>query len=277
MKNNTEIIAPGMYDSIDILDYHNSPGISRSGIMMLRRSPFHYWDKYLRTNKINESKSPSLILGNAVHTYILEPKKFHEKYLIIEKKDKRTKSGKLYWVENENKAKQNDFQLLTTENYDLIKNISNSIRSNLTANELISGGRYENSLYWIDKDTGVLCKCRPDILHDNMICDFKTTCNASYYEFEKDIYNYGYHIQAAMMREASIALMGEKINDFIFILAEKDPPYATAIYPLGEEAINEGEKEFKKLLYEYKKCVDADNWSSYQIKQVSLPSYAYFL
>ena len=51
--------------------YHNGPGISRSGLMEFKRSPYHYWYKYLNPYYVEDSATPAQIFGNALHEFIL--------------------------------------------------------------------------------------------------------------------------------------------------------------------------------------------------------------
>ena len=82
---------PGIYD-ISNEEYHASEGLSRSAIMELRRSPEHYYAKYV-LNKKSEA-TDSMIIGNAVHSFILEPNKFSDEFAIMPNIDGRTTEGK---------------------------------------------------------------------------------------------------------------------------------------------------------------------------------------
>jgi hypothetical protein len=77
-KNNK----PGIYD-LCIEDYHHGPGISRSGLIELKRSPYHYWYRYLNPDYKPETATLAQILGNALHTLILEPNEFEKRYFVM--------------------------------------------------------------------------------------------------------------------------------------------------------------------------------------------------
>jgi exodeoxyribonuclease VIII len=269
---------PGIYD-LTIEQYHNGPGISRSGIEAFKKSPLHYWHEYLNPDKEPEdkpeiiTKQNALEFGNALHSYILEPQEFDKRYMVFEKGDGRTKEGK---AANElAKSLQNGRQLLCTKAFKQILDMERSLNNHPTAKNLISGGVYEKSLFWIDSDTGILCKARPDIWLSNMIGDLKTTRSAAYKDFQRDIYGYGYHIQAGMISEALWALQGVNMMNFIYVPLEKEAPYASAVYKLDENAVNKGREEFKKILFEIKECMLSDTWPSYSDATIDLPAYAY--
>jgi exodeoxyribonuclease VIII len=86
-----KVINPGIYN-LSSEAYHHGPGISRSGLMEFKRSPYHYWYKHLNPDYIAEPATPAQIFGNALHTYVLEPEKFDQQFFVAPKFDKRTKA-----------------------------------------------------------------------------------------------------------------------------------------------------------------------------------------
>lgn len=263
-------IKPGVYD-LSIDDYHESEGISRSGIMHFKRSPLHYWHHHINEDKEPENDTDALIFGNAVHTFILEPEKYEHTFLVVPKVDRRTSEGKAKYARLT--ANLGDKKIITEELHEQVIKISESINKHPFAKDLISNAQYEKSIYWNDPETGILCKCRPDIWRNNSVCDLKTTNDASQSAFQRSIYGYGYHIQAAMIREGLLQACNQKIEEFVFIAVEKEPPFAVGVYLLSKEAIDKGYEEFKEILKHYKLCLENNNWPSYEITQVSLPAF----
>lgn len=267
-------IAPGIYDISDV-EYHKSEGISRSDIMIFRKTPFHYWNEKInpdRPIKNDDEDTPAIRKGKMIHCYLLEPEKFSECYLVIDKKNKTTKEGKKY-AEDCEKIKGNrifvyDFEIQEMES------VAKAISKNPQAKELIGGAQYEKSLYWTDPYTGLLCKARPDIIHANMICDLKTALSASRRDFQNSLYTYGAYIQAGMIHVAMKEVMQIDIRNFIYIVLEKEYPYAHAIYQLDELAIEQGIVEFKNTLLRIKECLDKNEWPSYETSIITLPAWA---
>jgi hypothetical protein len=266
-------MTPGIYD-ISNEEYHASDGISRSGIMLFKKSPLHFWDKYIREDREQSEQTEALVFGNALHTYILEPNEFFNRFAIYPQIDKRTKEGKEKWEEFFQQNLKKEF--ITQELYDQIASMSYVVRKHPFANDLITKAQYEKSIYWNDPDTGILCKCRPDILHGNMICDLKTTKDASEWAFRNSIYQYGYHIQAAMLQDGIKTVLNKTIEDFLFIAIEKTRPYATAVYILDKEALDMGREDYKRALVKYSECLKTNIWSGYERKYISLPNYAFY-
>jgi exodeoxyribonuclease VIII len=206
-----EIITTMIKHGMPFSEYQSHPAINHSGLKLIERSPSHYiWDKQ------NERKeTTALKLGSAIHSAILEPKEFEEKYITAGNIDKRTKSGKEAYAALEMKGKI----ILSIDEYDTVKRCVESVYKNVTATELLKDGRPEVSVFGSIK--GIECKCRPDWLRsDGIVVDIKSTCDASLKEFSRSVLNYGYHSQAAFYIDVL------KSNDistlaFIFIAIEK--------------------------------------------------------
>ena len=222
---------PGIYN-ITNEEYHTSPGISRSGINKLVESPFHYWNAYLNPDRPPKKIEKDMRIGEIVHKLMIEPDKLDES---AEKKDE----------------------------LELAKAMANSAKNNKEIMDLIEGGQFEKSFYWIDEDTGILCKSRPDIFHSSVILDIKTTKSAAPKKFRWSIDDYGYHIQAAMALDATKALTGVEHDNFFFIVIEKKWPYASVPYPLDPSKIEQGRQIYKEKLHLLKQCLEKNEWPSY--------------
>lgn len=265
-------IKPGIYD-ISIEDYHRGPGISRSGLMEFKRSPYHYWYKYLNPDYKPEPPTPAYILGNAFHTYVLEPHKFDKRYFVMPELNKATKEGKARWQKIQSELGQR--KILSMSHYQIMQRMAESFQKHELASQFLEKANVEQSIYWIDPETNILCKCRPDILRPNLIADLKTTINGSAKAFSKAIYDYGYHIQAAMIQGALLEIKKVKLNDFLFLVIEKSAPYAISIYQLDQASIEQGRQEFKQLLSRYKHCLETNAWPAYAIQTISIPLYGF--
>lgn len=274
----------GIYN-ISIDQYHSGAGVSRSGIREFRRSPLHYWHEYLNHEKpIDErleiigkasstQKSNSLYFGNAFHTYLLEPEQFEKLYFVTDKPNRQSNAGKAEFALVLERAEGR--QLIETEAMNEIIQMHRSVMNHPTARNLIEGAVYEKSLFWRDKGSNLLCKARPDIWHSNMVVDIKTTKDASPKAFQRDVYNYDYHIQAGMIHEGLFELQGINMMNFIYITVEKEAPFAVGVYTLDEQSVLKGIEEFRKTAVEMQECFMTDSWPSYANSVISLPAYAY--
>jgi exodeoxyribonuclease VIII len=274
----TPLIQTGIYDMSNE-DYHNGPGISRSGIMQIRRAPIYFKHKYVDGKSGEDGINHDFLFGNAFHAYILEPQEFFSRYSVVDLSGldrRKTEDKKKY---NEMIEASQGKEIIRKEDFEKIQEMASSLLSSKTARDLINGAQYEKSLFWEDEDTGILCKCRPDIFDEYAVCDLKTTADASEYSFSRSIYKYGYHIQAAMMLDGLKKVLNFNIceENSIFLAIEKEAPYCIGIYSLSTEWIQQGRREYKDALKTYKKCLLSNEWPGYGVKEISVPNYVRFL
>jgi hypothetical protein len=119
-----------------------------------------------------------------------------------------------------------------------------------------------------------MLKCKPDILHNNMIVDLKTIANASTKYYQRAMIDGGYHIQGAMIREGIKQNTGIDIKNCINVCIEKTYPFAIGIKIIGEDALEAGHMKFKQALLDLKRCIEYNDWESYEIETVELPNWA---
>lgn len=267
---------PGIHD-INNNDYHASEGISRSAITEFKKSPLHYWDKYLSPEKVNKKPTASMKLGNAVHTLILEPHLFDKEFIVLEKKFSSSKKDKALKIEFD--LKNSNKTIIEKKIYVKAKQITESILSH-PKTEIFLKGNFcvEKSFFWADPDTGLLCKSRPDIWNQdiNVLCDIKTAADSSPESFIFSTKKYDYHIQAAMQIDAIFETTGQVIDYFSFIVAPVERPYKPYIYTLSKDSIEFGRREYKNALKLIKKCCENKKWDLDRETaiELDLPFYA---
>lgn len=272
----------GIYPDVTNEDYHGGVGISKSGLDLMARSPLHYWAAYHDPLRKPREETPAMRFGTAIHTAVLEPGTFLDRYVILpDGLDRRTKDGKAEYAVLEAKAEAKGAQLLPYADFDKAMAIKSACHTHPMAKQLFRDGKAEMSVFWTDEETGVLCKCRPDWLlgGDNpAILDLKTTVDASPDGFMKSAYKYRYHVQAAWYLDGLEAAMGVKPDVFMFLAIEKDPPYAPAFYYADDAMITAGRAEYRRLLRLYAQCQNEGSWPGYnpKLQPLSLPKWADF-
>jgi len=104
--------------------------------------------------------------------------------------------------------------------------------------------------------------------------DLKSTQDASEH-FAKSCANYGYHRQAAMYLDG-LRTLGLDAEHFIFVAAEKAPPYAVGVYELDYDAIERGRDLYRADLELLARCMERDEWPAYspELVTLSLPRWA---
>lgn len=262
----------GYYTDLSIEDYHNSEGLSKSGIAKILKSPRHYWHEYFNPDKETKKRSDDFVIGDMVHTKLLEPDKLEERFCLSPLTDRRTKQGKEdyadFLMESAGKTP------CTMEMSCQVNCMEESAKSNKEFMSLIEGGAFESSIYFKDVETDLLLKSRPDILFDSHVADLKTTRDASPESFQRDCIAYGYDIQFALMQQATYAQFGKMIKEFFILCIEKEPPYATAVYLMSDDMIHYGRKRLREGLKKYNEIKDMKIQEiTYDTKVLELPAW----
>lgn len=263
---------PGIYADINIDAYHAEEGISSSGISLILDCPKRYWHEYL-SGVEGDKKGKQFDIGQAIHTAILEPEKFQERfYLSEESYDLRTKVGKETFQNIQQQAKGRT--ILRGADCEMVMQLEAAVKKHSLWDKVkLADGRVEFSVYWDSGIYNTRLRARPDFFNDTIIIDLKTTDSIA--GFARSVYNYGYHRQAAMQIDGLKAIDG-KTRHFAFFVVEKKAPYLTACFTLDEQAIEQGRKEYLEAAATYSECLRFDKWAGYDEKfqLLSLPKWA---
>lgn len=244
-------------------NYEQLPGIRRSDLWILNRSPLHF--KHHIENP--EPKTDALIFGAAVHKSILEPETFLDEYTIGPDVDRRTKAGREAWADSIAEALQKGTELITAKDLHTIVDMGAALEQNGLAMDLLTSGEHEKVFTWTDDVTGEKCKCKVDALGEYhgqpVIIDYKTTDSCEDGHFERSARKYGYDFQAGMYTEGVFQNTFEQYG-FIFIAQEKTAPYASRIYVADPGWIAKGYDKFRELIGIYHYCKESGDWYGYE-------------
>ncbi len=267
----------GIYTNLDLTDdqYHaDRESISRSTIMEFKRSPYHYYAKYIENTAPEKEVSDALVLGSAFHKMILEPKRFEKEYAVAPVKVLLKDVGAKLYQEYKTKLEKieaSDLTKLTANAYAQLLAMKNRLTNHEEARALIEGGKNEHSLVWREPHSGLMCKARPDVWHEDIIVDLKTCEDANPRKMAYEMRDRGYHIQAAMIRDGIQQLTGKTINNFVLLCVEKKYPYAIAIYFISRDAIERGKQEYVENLLQIKSANEYNIFRSYETLELNLP------
>jgi len=268
----------GIHTGISNEEYHAGSAISKSGLDLVARSPLHYWAANLDPNREPREETPAMAFGTAVHTAILEPETYRDRYVVMPKVDRRTKEGKAIAEAFEAQAAQNNAQLISQIDDEKIDRIMHSVHDHPVAKKLLATGIAEVSAYWTDSETGVECRVRPDwLIADPLaIVDVKTTQDGSLEGFRSSSWKWRYHTQAAFYLDGIAAATGERPDSFMFLVVEKDAPFAVSVFYADPEFLIAGREEYRRCLRIYAECLASGKWPGYStdIRAVGLPKWA---
>ena len=257
-------------------DYHSLRALGSSGIKKLAKSPRHYFGTTLDPLRPIFKPTPAMEAGTLAHCALLEPQALLKRYVVRpDGTDLRTTLGKA-WAASISK----DMIVVTAEQMQTAKRQADAVRALPDIAALLENGHSEVSAFWIDEETGELCKCRPDRASpagDGVILlDLKSCQDASPAGFSKAIANLRYHLQDAWYSTGYAQAAGIEVLGFVFAAVEADYPHAAAAYMLDNETRAIAIAENRRLLDLYAACKRANDWPGYAtgIELISLPRWA---
>ena len=297
---------PGTIQTMPEAEYHARPELSNSMLWTFRQSPAKMiWDRS------NSASTSAQVFGSAAHAKILENKDFlvAEQCSAILKNGKRcSKMGSLYlpseitngmlgdtgswYCKTSGHAADDAYEpvdVISEGDRDMIAAMQERFIAHPAASILLVGANVIEASIFFPYE-GVDCRSRIDILNaaKNYAADYKTTRSLEDWGVEycgrmrdevvsRLMYNYGYYRQAAFYL-AGLAACGIFLDNFIFIVQEKTPPYDLAVLRISGPALSLARQELEQDVLDYRTCLEADEWPGAgpdHIIDVDLPPYAY--
>lgn len=275
------------YDDIDFDVYRWSMGISKHGLDDLNQSPMHYDYRKRHPQPSTDAQEG----GSAFHALLLEPESFEQRYALLPPDAPRRPSitqlnaakpsqstiAQIDWWRQFDEEHEG-ITILKAEVWDNIHRMAEAVRANPYAVALVDSGVAERSFWWVDSETKKLCKGRLDWYSDahNAVVDVKRALDASYTGFATAVARYRYHVQDAMYSDG-LWMCDHRIDHFVFLAVEPEPPYGVGIYELDREEKEHGRMEYRRNLYTYAECHDRGEWPGYppQIRRLQIPRWGF--
>lgn len=237
-----------VYDGIQALNF--------SGAKELLKSPAHY-QAYLARER---EETKALRVGSYVHALVLQPDVAVTAFAVAPEVDKRTKEGKAAYAEWASTLAEGA-TILSADEAALAQNVATAMAN--ARNELgVSFTETEVMFITHDGDTPV--KVAIDAVgSDGYLYDLKTTEDASPAGFLKAVRAYRYNLQAYVYRTAWERGFKQRPLGFRFIVCEKEPPYATAVYEIGPELMSYAVSDWEKACKLWNECNATNVWPGY--------------
>lgn len=238
--------------------------LSYSSLKEFMKSPAHFIAYKNRVYK----ESPAMRLGTAVHAALLEPDKFKSDYdtTPLRKGTKAYKEldGSKIW--------------LNSSDWATVQGIKRKLKLNVEAADLLATCELRevevkgdiNGIPFrgfVDATYRVFLNAPADYKEQDIIIDIKTTQDASPEGFARSVYNYSYHLQAAIYTE----LTGAK--QFYIIAIESSSPYSVVIYNLSQDALDSGYAMLQRGIEAFKNW-DGSETGYENYHQIDLPRWA---
>lgn len=256
--------------------YHAINAMSAGGLKRMAQSPAHFYGMQLDPSRPPSGEpTPAMKNGTLVHTALFEPDQVEARYVVKpEGMSLATVAGKAWKAENEGREIVDAAQMAAA----LAQ--ARAVRALPDVGALLAEGRGESSAFWIDDETGELCKCRPDWTSPAgdgvVLVDGKTCQDASPEGFSRSIWNMDYHLQAAWYSDGYERATGIKVHGFVFAAVESSWPHQAAAYMLDDDVMDKARAKYRQLLNRYAECKRTNVWPGYpaEIQPITLPRWA---
>ena len=230
VEHDKEELLVKMEDDDFYYGYLGIQALSSSSLKNILKSPKTYKD-ILENGQV---ETQALRSGKLFHWMILEPEKMDNLYIV----DVASKNTKAY-----KEAVANHENVFTSKEVNDMKLLTNILRKNNKAMELVNGAKTE--VPEIKMIKGIPFRGKADILRDDELIDIKTTTDVA--NFKYSAYKYGYDLQAYLYLK-----LFPQAKSFKFLCIDKASK-DIAIYECSEEFLDSGRQKLERGISEYKK------------------------
>jgi len=236
--------------------------LSYSSLKQFAISPSHFLAYKKRTFK----STPSMTLGTAVHTLVLEPETFEDRYYVMPDDIRR---GTNAFKEHEALAASRGDEVEILKKKDLlpIRAMRDNILDHPKASFLLSRCHtFEQRRAW--KFNGLDFHGFVDAEGDDCIVDLKTTQDASMKKFSRSVVDFKYYWQAALYCAAT-----GYSKRFFVIAVENTAPFNVAVYEIGKEFIDVAIAQIIDATNDFKKWDGMPMSYSKDVEMLTPPSW----
>lgn len=286
---------PGILHGVDIEAYHAMPGISKTGLDAIDRSPAHFFGQHIDPTRPPAKDRAGQLEGTLAHCAVLEPHEFGKRYVVVPsdaprrpteaqwnaKKPSEDSVASMAWWREFNSRNANR-EIITAAHYDTAMRQADSIRRLPEIAEALERGQPEVTALWVDPATDEPCRCRPDWVSDYgprrvILLDVKTYSHASADDFRRQVARKRYHVQDAFYSDGYAAAAGVDVMGFVFVAVETEWPFAANALMLDDRSREQGRTDYRRNLNTYAECRRNGMWPGYgdRVQLIDLPSWAF--
>lgn len=252
---------------MNAVEYHTeAPGISSSRMKHMLVSPAVYQLK-LRRPMI---ETDALRIGRMLHTQVLEPHLLDAEFAIWNEGRRQGDEWAQFAMDNAHRTIITQNQkacvggmaaaLLDMTDFPVAAWLA-GVKGDASRPDLAPATK-EQSLFWVDEDTGLQCKARPDAMtlgQNALVGDVKSARSVAIDDFLRDIFKFRYDVQAAHYLAGVKAVYGVDAR-FAFFAAEKEEPHVARTFLMTPEALAHGERHRRYCLRMIRHCLDTGKW-----------------
>jgi hypothetical protein len=238
-------------------EYHEHRALGSTDLGKIHKSVANY--DHCKDNPKKETKA--LKTGRLLHTLVLEPEKAQSEYVIepakVLKKDVGAEAYEAYKKACKD-LEGTDKTVIKQDVYEQVENMATNLLSSELMQAMIKKGKIEESYFWTDKETGIECKCRPDIYVEELgiVIDLKSTEDLTPQDWRRAMVKWSYDRQAAHYMNGIEAVTGTRPKAFVHAVVEKLEPHDFAFFQIDDASLEVGEQLVRKALRRYKNAQD---------------------
>lgn len=281
--------APGVYDGLDMDAYHAcKAAIGRSALKVLHKHTPGELEHYL-AHGIEPTKA--MDFGSAVGLLVCEPHRFGSE-VVLQPAFAGERAPEVFRGAGSKERIQqwkdaNAGKLwLSEDDWDTAHAIAAAVKASPAAQRVLDSPhlKTEQSFFWRDQATGLMCKARPDWWRPDvgMTADFKTTSgDLDDHDLANYVAAYHAHLQGAMCA-AALTTLGMPFKSHALIVARRKAPVRVRVVVMRLEEpeqvpswLEVGESIFRTCLTEYAVCVRERRFPNYGDTGTTLPVPAY--
>lgn len=278
----------GLYKDLSFEDYLAVEAFSNSDMKLLARSAWHW------KNRLPVTQTRPMLRGSLAHCAQLEPHALSDRYVFVpadaprkpteaqwnaKKSNEDSMAAKAWWSEFLNGTGSRE--IVTAAEFTVTQMQLAALAAEPKLAELLSIGYSECSVFWVDKQTGVYCKARPDHVHPVnartvRLLDLKTTADESPRGFGIAAARLGYHRQAVHYADGFAQATGLKVEEFVIGAVTNVAPVLAVPYILPDDLAEQARDERRELLELYARCQREGCWPAYGTgyRLLQYPAYA---
>lgn len=216
---------------ISIEEYHRHTALGCSMLKAYADHPKLFDCRHVTRDGAPFKSTPSTEFGTRVDAWLLE----RERCLtipadVLGKGSTKTTKAWRAW-KDENAA----FVHFTEKDLAICERIEANVREHKDAATLLfTDHDTQYSIFWTDEETGLECKCRPDIVPAVILCDLKTAKSTTARDFAKQCESLKYHWQDSHY-SAGWRMLTDETRPFVFLVIRNNEPYDIATFTLSED------------------------------------------
>jgi exodeoxyribonuclease VIII len=278
----------GIHEGVPAEVYHRKElGVVNCGALKALSKTAAHYRAWLAEE---QTETPALAFGKALHCAVLEPELFERTYIVAREHPYSRVSDRL---RNAKKPSQGTLDAIaywdaweremggkievSHDDAIALRGMQAAVFTHPIAGKLFTGGVAESTAIWTDPEHDLLCKARMDyyVASRGLVIDLKSTEDASESGFARSVATYRYHVQHAHYASAFQSL-GHELRAFLFVAVEKAAPYAVNVMCLDADAEARGMELRDRDMATLNRCLQTDTWPGYEptIHRLALPRWA---